>query len=36
MSAKPDIEEFTRQRIGEAEGDEAGGLSIFCTLSPVL
>ncbi len=27
--AKPVIEEFTRQRIGEAEGDEAGGLSIL-------
>lgn len=25
------IEAFTRQRIGEAEGDEAKCLSIFCT-----
>lgn len=29
-SAKPVVEEFTRQRIGETEGDEAGGLSFFC------
>lgn len=38
MSAKPVVEEFTRLRIGEAEGDEAGDLSIFCTLttSPIL
>jgi len=30
--AKPVIEEFTRQRIGEAEGDEEVVLLIFCTL----
>ena len=32
--AKPVVEEFARQRISKAEGDEAGGLSIFCTLTP--
>ena len=32
--AKPVIEEFARQRIGEAEGDEVGSLLIFCTLTP--
>lgn len=30
MSEKPVVEEFKRQRIGEAKGDEAGTLSIFC------
>lgn len=36
MSAKPVVEEFTRQRIGEAEGDEAGVLGSFCILTPPL
>lgn len=34
MSARSVIGEFTRQRIGKAGGDEAGDLSIFCTLTP--
>lgn len=35
MSAKPVIEEITRQRISEAEGDEACGLSFFLHPAPV-
>ena len=29
MSAKPVVEEFTRQRIGEAEGDEDSHLALL-------
>lgn len=29
-SAKPVVEEFTRQRIGEAEGDEGAGFLESC------
>lgn len=34
-SAKPVIEEFTRQRVGEAEGGEAGDSSIIASVPPV-
>jgi len=34
MSAKAVVEAFARQRIGEAEGDEAAHLSSFWTTTP--